>query len=118
MMRPTDDPVAYAFSHPDAKRLIHAPASSLGSYEGLRGEFEVNSESFHRTTRKLVQFDILRFRAPRASEFGGSRGKAVMELSPRGRDIATVLRKLDDVIRRNPELVGMQTKLLLLEGVY
>ncbi len=116
-MRPTEDPVAYAFSHTDAKKIIYALASSPEPYESLRNEFEASSEAFHRTTRKLAQFDILRFRAPRVSEFEGSRVRVVLELSPRGKDLANVLRKLDDVIRRNQELVGKQTKRLLLEGL-
>ncbi len=116
-MRPTEDPVTYAFSHTEAKKVIYALASSPEPYESLRSELRSGSESFHRITRKLAQFDVLRFRAPRTSEFEGSRVKVVMELSPRGKDIANVLRKLDDVIRRNPELVGVQTKRLLLEGL-
>ena len=115
-MRPTEDPLTYAFSHTEAKKVIYALASSPEPYESLRREFKAGSESFHRVTRKLAQFDILRFRAPRTSEFEGARIRVVMELSPSGKDIANILRKLDGVIRRNPELVGVQTKRLLLEG--
>jgi hypothetical protein len=116
-MRSTEDPVTYAFSHTEAKKIIYALASSAEPYESLRNEFKVSSESFHRITRKLAQFDILRFRAPRSSEFEGSRIKVVMELSTRGKDIASLLKKLDDVIRKNPELVGTRTERLLLEGL-
>jgi hypothetical protein len=116
-MRPTDDPISYTFSHPEAKRIIYALASSSEPYEALRKEFEQSPETFHRITRKLAQFDVLRFRTPRGSEFEGTRVRVVMELSPRGKDVVSVLRKLDGVIRRNSELVGKQTERLLLEGL-
>jgi len=116
-MKPTDDPMTYAFSHPEAKRVIYALSDSMEAYESLRNEFDVSPETFHRITRRLAQFDIVRFRTPKGSEFE-VQGSGWCWISLREEGISQLpSRRWNDVIRGNPQLVEKRTRrLLLVEG--
>lgn len=110
-MRPTENPLAYVFSHPRAKRILYALDAAEGAvpYNHLRTELGIEVKAFHRITRRLGQFALVYLRAPPDAEFKDNRIRVVLEIAPRGRDMAAVLRDLDDVVRGHHGALGADT---------
>lgn len=109
-MRPTSDPVAYSWSHPEAKGILYLLADSGGqAYEDVRRRVELPSETFRRVTRRLAQFDLLSMRAAKGAEFSGRRIRVVLEVSARGLRILPALREMDKVLVKHKDEVGADT---------
>lgn len=110
MTRPTDDPVAYSWSNPEAKGLLYSlRAGGAHPYEDLRAAVDLPSETFKRITRRLAQFDLIRLRAPKRAEWEGRRIRVVVELSPRGEKILPALRDMDKALMKHKDEVGAET---------
>ncbi len=106
----TEDPVAYTFSHPEAKRILQIVLSEteLG-LEEVRARVGLHPETFHRVVRKLAQFDLVVVRAAPGAKFRQRRIPMVLEPSERTRRMVGVLHKLDRVIARSETIVGQRT---------
>lgn len=100
--------LAYTFSHTQAKRILYYLKSGPQPYEQLRERVGASPTEFHRLTRKLALLDAVRLRAPHGSEFEERRVRLVVEVSPKGRKLLTVLNKLDEVVEANEGLLGRQ----------
>ncbi len=97
-MRATENPLAYAWTNLDAKRaLYHLEREGHAlPYEEGRKELGLQAMAYHRVTRRLAQFDLVRLRAPKGAEFDDkNRVRLVMALSPRGRRMLKLVHKLD-----------------------
>lgn len=109
-MRNTEDPVAYTFSNPDAKKLLYLlEDSKLHAYEQARVITQTRPETFRRLTRRMAQLNLIRMRAPRGAEFEGRAIRVIIEASPRGRKLIPVLHQLDEVLIDNKDRVGAMT---------
>lgn len=105
--RHTENYLGFVFSNPQAKlALYHLEGPSRFPYEQVRMALGIAPETFHRITRRLAQFDLLRLRAPRGGEFEGRRVRLVLELSPKGRNTLSVLHDLDCVLVKHKGIVG------------
>lgn len=107
----TRNPILYVLARPEARAALYrleADADPKG-YEELRLALGVAPETFHRVTRRLSHFDLLRIRAPRGAEFDDRRIRVVLELSPKGRRLLPLLHKLDETVREHEAEVGRDT---------
>lgn len=106
----TEDPVAYAFSHPEAKRLLQAVLEEGGrNPEDIRTQLVLHPETFHRVVRRLAQFDLIRIRAAPGAKFRNRRIPVIVEPSEKTEKILEVLRQLDQVIAKNKMVLGERT---------
>lgn len=104
----TRNPILYVLARPEAKATLYrleADREAKG-YEELRLALGVVPETFHRVTRRLSQFDLVRIRASRGAEFEDRRIRVVVELSPKGRRLLPLLHKLDQTVREHEAEVG------------
>jgi len=109
-MRVTEDPIAYSFSKPEAKKILYfLEGKPAEAYEQVRVILDIPPETFHRATRRLAQFDLIRIRAPKKAEFEGRKIRVVLEVSPRASRIVPVLHQLDKVLLENKAAVGEET---------
>ena len=102
--------MAYTFSNPDAKRFLYLLGTATGQpYEQARMLLNARPETFRRLTRRLAQFDLIRIRAPKGSEFEDRKIRVVLEMSPAGRKLLPVLHQLDEVLIENKDRIGAGT---------
>lgn len=98
-MRNTQDPLAYVFAKPDAKRILYTLAQDGPvAYEAFRKHLGIESQTFYRITRRLAQFALIHLRAPQTDN---TRIRVEVDLTKTGNRMVPVLRELDQVIRRN-----------------
>ncbi len=106
----TEDPVAYAFSHPEAKRLLQAILEEGGrNPEEVRNQLGLHPETFHRVLRRLAQFDLVTIRAAPGAKFRNHRIPVVVEPSRKTERMVKVLQRLDQVVIENEDIVGQKT---------
>lgn len=106
----TEDPVAYAFSHPEAKRLLQAVLKEGGrNPEEIRNQLGLHPETFHRVLRRLSQFDLVRIRAAPGAKFRNHRIPVIVEPSKKTEKMVKVLQRLDQVVTDNADVVGQRT---------
>jgi hypothetical protein len=106
----TEDPVAYTFSHPEAKRILQVVLSEAGlGLEEVRARVGLHPETFHRVVRKLAQFDLVAVRAAPGAKFRKHRIPMVLEPSEKTRKMVSVLHKLDQVVVQSEPIVGQRT---------
>ncbi|MDG7006391.1 MAG: AsnC family protein [Nitrososphaerota archaeon] len=107
---PTENPVAYAFSHPEAKRILKlVQAKGRVSYPEVGTLLHMYGETVHRTVRRLAQFNLVRVRAAPGARFHRSRIPLVIEPSHRTEDVCRVLAELDQVLLDNQQRLGART---------
>lgn len=100
-MRNTQDPLAYVFAKPDAKRILYTLAQDGPvAYEAFRQHLEIESQTFYRITRRLAQFALIHLRAPQNVP-DNPRIRVEVDLTKTGDRMVPVLKELDQVIRRN-----------------
>lgn len=106
-----EDPVAYAFSHPEAKRILRAVLEKGGQgFEEVRAQVGIeHSETFHRVVRKLAQFDLVAVRAAPGAKFRKHRIPMVLEPTAKTERLVRVLHQLDQVVVENGAIVGQRT---------
>ena len=106
-----EDPVAYAFSHPEAKRILRAVLAKGGQgFEEVRLQVGVeHSETFHRVVRKLAQFDLVAIRAAPGAKFRKHRIPMVLQPTAKTAKMVGVLHQLDQVVIENGPIVGQRT---------
>jgi hypothetical protein len=108
--RPTGDPIAYVFGHPEAKKVLYfLESATRGPYEDIRRVVGSDSQEFHRISRRLGQLDLIRMRAPRKAEFEGRRIRLILELSRKGSNLLPVFHRLDEVLVQNKGVVGKKS---------
>lgn len=106
----TEDPVAYAFSHPEAKRLLHAVMEEGGrNPEELRCQLGLHPETFRRILRRLSQFDLVKIRAAPGAKFRNHRIPVIVEPSRKTEKMVKVLQRLDQVVAESADVVGQKT---------
>jgi hypothetical protein len=106
----TEDPLAYTFSHPEAKRILQVVLSNSGlGLEAVRERVGLHPETFHRVVRKLAQFDLVMVRAAPRSMVRGRRIPMVLEPSEKTRGMVGVLHELDRVVVQSEPIVGQRT---------
>lgn len=118
-MRSTENPLAYAWTNPDAKRalyLLEREGHAL-PYEAGRKALGLQAMAYHRITRRLAQLDLVRLRAPKGAEFDDKiRIRLVMDLSPQGKRMLKVVHKLDDVALANAKDTAGAAEALLVDA--
>ncbi|MDG6913211.1 MAG: helix-turn-helix transcriptional regulator [Nitrososphaerota archaeon] len=106
----TEDPVAYAFSHPEAKRLLQAVLEEGGrNPEDIRTQLGLHPETFRRVLRRLAQFDLVTIRAAPGAKVRNRRIPVVVEPSKKTEKTVKVLQRLDQVVVENADVVGQKT---------
>ena len=106
----TEDPVAYAFGHPEAKRVLQLVLSEKGlGLEEARNRLGMHPETFHRVVRKLAQFDLVAIRAAPGARLKKHRIPMVLEPSSRTRKVVEVLHRLDQVVVQSEPILGQRT---------
>lgn len=109
-MRHTENPVAYTFARPEAKRVLYLlEEDSPRPYSRVREEAGLDPKSFKRLTRRLAQFNLLHQRAPEDAEFENHRIRIVLELTDPGREVLDALHDLDRVLQRHTQALGRST---------
>lgn len=105
------DPVAYAFSHPEAKRVLRVVLEESGmGLEQVRGRAGIDHpEAFRRVLRKLAQFDLLAVHAPPGAKFKNRRIPMVVEPTAKTAKMVRVLRRLDQVVVESNSILGQHT---------
>lgn len=112
-MLPTEDPVTYVFSHPQAKAILYRLEDAGATpYEKLRGLLGLDSMSFHRVTRRLAQFNLIWLRAPKGARWKGTKIRLVAELSPDRAGMVKLFHELDKVVQRHPDVPSATKDLL------
>lgn len=117
-MRVTENPLAFAWTNPDAKRVLYLleHEDQVAAYEDSRKTLGLLATPYHRVTRRLAQLDLIRLRAPKGAEFDeNDRIRLVMELSPQGKSMLKVLHKLDSVAA-NAKDIGTAAEDLLVDA--
>lgn len=106
-----EDPVAYAFSHPEAKRILREVLAEKGlGLEKVRERAGIeHPEAFHRVVRKLAQFDLVAVRAAPGAKFHKHRIPMVLEPTAKTQRMVRVLHQLDQVVVENGPIVGQRT---------
>ncbi len=106
----TENPVAYAFSHPEAKRLLQAVLEEGGrNPEDIRAQLGLHPETFHRVLRRLAQFDLVTIRAAPGAKVRNHRIPVIVEPSKKTEKTVKVLQRLDQVVVESADLVGQKT---------
>ncbi len=106
----TENPVAYVFSHPEAKRILRlVQARERLSFEEVRSELQLFSETVHRTIRRLAQFDLVRVRATPGAKFHNHRIPVVVEPSKKTEEMCHILEEFDHVLLEHRSSVGERT---------
>lgn len=106
----TENPVAYVFSHPEAKRILRlVQAKERISFEEVRVELHLYSETVHRTIRRLAQFDLVRVRAAPGAKFHKHRIPVVVEPSGKTQEMCEILGAFDHVLLEHRSHVGERT---------
>jgi hypothetical protein len=106
----TENPVAYVFSHPEAKRILRlVQAKEQLSFEDVRVELGLFSETVHRTIRRLAQFDLVRVRVAPGAKFHKHRIPVVVVPSRKTQEMCDILAELDQVLLKHPGSVGERT---------
>lgn len=106
----TEDPVAYAFSHPEAKRILQLVRSKgRVSHAELSTLLHMVPETTHRTVRRLAQFNLVKLRAVPGARFERSRIPVVVEPSRRTEEVCQVLSELDRVLVAHQDALGPRT---------
>lgn len=107
---PTENPVAYAFSHPEAKRILQLVLSKgRVSYPDVGTLLHMYGETVHRTVRRLAQFNLVRVRAAPGARFQRGRIPLVIEPSRRTEEVCRVLAELDQVLVAHQQELGART---------
>lgn len=107
---PTEDPVAYAFSHPEAKRILQLVLSKgRVSYPDLGTLLHMYGETVHRTVRRLAQFNLVRVRSAPEARLHKARIPLVIEPSRRTAEMCRVLAELDRVLIAHQQELGTRT---------
>ena len=106
-----EDPVAYAFSHPEAKRVLRVVLEEKGlGLEQVRVKAGIEyPEAFHRVIRKLAQFDLVAIRATPGAKFKKHRIPMVVEPTSKTEKMVRVLHRLDQVVVESASIVGQRT---------
>lgn len=104
------NPILYVLSRPEAKATLYRLASNREAepYEDLRRAIGLAPETFHRLTRRLSQFDLIRMHAPRGAAFEGRRIRVVVEVSPKGRRLLVLMREVDQLVRDHAPGLGRE----------
>ena len=106
----TENPVAYVFSHPEAKRILRlVQTRERLSFEEVRSELQLYSETVHRTVRRLAQFDLVRVRAAPGAKFHKHRIPVVVEPSKKTEEMCRILEEFDHVLLEHRNGVGERT---------
>jgi DNA-binding Lrp family transcriptional regulator len=107
---PTENPLAYAFSHPEAKRILQlVQAKGQVSYPELQTRLHLYAETVHRTVARLARFNLIRVRAAPGTKFQRGRIPLVIEPSRRTAEICQVLAELDQVLLAHRRALGTRT---------
>ena len=102
--------MAYAFSHPEAKRILQLVQSKQRlSYAEVQTLLHMYPETVHRTVRRLAQFDLVRIKAAPGSKFHRGRIPVIIEPSSRTKLMCEVLSELDQVVAAHREALGERT---------
>lgn len=106
----TENPVAYTFSHPEAKRILQlVQAKGQVSYPELQTLLHLYAETTHRTVARLARFNLVRVRAAPGAKFKGGRIPLVVVPSKRTEEICRVLAELDQVLLAHQQGLGART---------
>lgn len=106
-MRATQNPILYVLAHDGARRLLHHLQNNAAiPYEEARKDLALDAETFHRITRKLAQFDLLRLRGVKKGEFKGGRVKLAVTASPSTDQFLRGLTHLDRAMWKHRDLLG------------
>lgn len=109
-MRATQNPILYALAHEPARRLIEQVAAiDPVPYEAARKALGVDAETFHRITRKLAQFDLIRLRPARRGEFENGRIKVVIAESPATKSFIRGLSHVERAMWKHRDLLGARS---------
>lgn len=117
-MRHTENPLAYTFAKPQAKRVLYLlERESHQPYSHVREEVGADAKTFSRVTQRLAQFNLLHQRAPEDGEWENNRIRIVLELTSHGEDVLETLHDLDHVLEDHVVSLGPGLTEPLLVGV-
>lgn len=106
-MRHTENPLAYTFARPQAKRVLYLlERESPQPYSRVREQVGVDPKTFQRITKRLAEFNLLHQRAPEDAEWENDRIRIVLELTGQGEAVLGALHDLDDVLERHSASLG------------
>lgn len=106
-MRHTENPLAYTFAKPRAKRILYLlEDGSPQPYSSVRQQAGLDPKTFKRITQRLAQFNLLHQRAPGDEEMENNRVRIVLELTGHGREVLQTLHDLDRVLKDHATALG------------
>ena len=106
-MRRVENPLAYAFTKPRAKRVLYLlEGVAPQPYSAVREEGALDPKTFKRLTRRLAQFNLIQQRAPEEDEWENDRIRVLLELTDAGERMLKVLHDLDDVLEDHAASLG------------
>lgn len=109
-MRATQNPVLYALGNPLARRLlILLDATSPMPYEETRIILKADAQTFHRVTRRLAGFDLVRLQKARPGEFQDPKVRLTLRISPRGKQYVLGLSELERSLIKQKKRFGAST---------
>lgn len=109
-MRATQNPVLFTLGNPLARRLlILLDASSPMPYEETRIALKSDSQTFHRVTRRLAGFDLVRLQKARPGEFKDPKVRLTLRISPRGREYVVALEEVERSLIKQKKRFGAST---------
>ncbi len=113
-MRVTENRFIYVFSHEEARRLmVSLEREPLTGYGRLRKDLDLHPEAFVRLVYRLSGYGLLRMRG-RPGPAARGRGLAVqLEITPRGRALLQVLRRMGEVAKASRHELDASTVELL-----
>lgn len=106
-MRHTENPLAYTFAKPRAKRVLYLlERASPQSYSAVCEQAGIDPKTFKRITQRLAQFNLLHQRAPGDEEMENNRIRIVLELTGHGEEVLRTLHDIDQVLEKHAFALG------------
>lgn len=106
-MRATQNPVLYTLGNQLARRLlILLDASSPMPYEETRIALKSDAQTFHRVTRRMAGFDLVRLQKARPGEFADPKIRLTLRISPRGAQYVIALREIERSLLKQKNRFG------------
>lgn len=107
LMRTTDNPILYAYAHPEVRRLLlRLDAGGPIPYETARGELDIDAQKFHRITRRLTHFGLIWLEAADGARWENRRIRVQLRITPGGARFLAGLKRLDAAMLDHADLLG------------
>lgn len=109
-MRASQNPILYTLGNTLARRLLILLDASLPMpYEETRIALKADAQTFHRVTRRLAGFDLVRLQKARPGEFKDPRVRLTLRISPRGQEYVLALGELERSLVKQRKRFGAST---------